>query len=100
MDARENERLRQIFFEANQLPEPERAEFVRKACGDDNALRREVETLLSADQELARAPSVDPDGLEVTVSVSGPADEESTHPAPAPRPEYIGPEASLNRLIE
>jgi len=51
-----------IFHEARGLPAQERASFLASACGEDMALRAEVEALLRADAELGRfmaSPSVD-----------------------------------------
>ena len=49
---------------ALELPTAERAAFVRRACGDDAALRVEVESLLAADEEAG-------DFLEVPADVPG-----------------------------
>jgi serine/threonine-protein kinase len=60
-------RLEEIFFEALERPVEERREFLRRACGDDSELEREVETLLRAHETGAGAtgaegllPSLDP----------------------------------------
>ena len=45
------ERVQEIFLAAADLPEAERAAWLDTACGDDAALREEVESLLRADRE-------------------------------------------------
>jgi serine/threonine-protein kinase len=44
------DRIRQIFEEAEALAPAEREAFVRSACGADEELRHEVESLLRADE--------------------------------------------------
>jgi Tol biopolymer transport system component len=61
-------RVEQLFQAAMPRPERERAAFLREACGGDDALRREVESLLRyapPAEDLMRAP-----GLEVLAAVS------------------------------
>lgn len=41
-------RAEQIFAEAAELDAGDRIEFIKRACGDDDAMRREVDALLSA----------------------------------------------------
>ena len=41
-------RLKKLFSEARELPFDERPAFLDKACGDDQSLRSEIDTLLSA----------------------------------------------------
>src|SRR5512141_561201 len=43
------ERVEEIFGAAAELPAAERAAYLDRACGTDEALRREVESLLSHD---------------------------------------------------
>ena len=43
----------ELFEAALDLDQPERGEFLRKACADNAALRAEVESLLGADEEAA-----------------------------------------------
>jgi len=47
VNPRLHSRIKTIFFEATGLPPNQRPQFVEQACGDDAALRREVETLLA-----------------------------------------------------
>jgi serine/threonine-protein kinase len=46
-------RLEDLFTRAVAVPAAERAAFLRQACGGDEALRRDLESLLSADDEAA-----------------------------------------------
>jgi serine/threonine protein kinase len=43
-------RIEQLYFAALELSEEERPEFLKKACGDDDALRNEAESLLASNQ--------------------------------------------------
>jgi serine/threonine protein kinase len=54
------ERIRALFNQVVVLPQPERDSFLQKACGNDEALKREVEALLVHD-------SVDPTGTSSMV---------------------------------
>ena len=57
-----DEEIKAIFAEAIEKPESERAAFIAQACGDDAALRAEVEAFLSAAQragEFLAAPTRD-----------------------------------------
>ncbi len=80
----QNERLRDLFAEACELPGPARAAFCADQCADDPELRAELEALLA----------VEPN----------PADSFLAHPAPlpagAPAPEWIGPYHLLERIGE
>src|SRR5215469_2894567 len=42
-------RIEQIFSAAAELAEPERSALVKQACGEDEELRREVQSLLAHD---------------------------------------------------
>lgn len=42
-------RIEELFHAAIDLPEDESAEFLRQTCGADEELRREIESLLAAD---------------------------------------------------
>jgi serine/threonine protein kinase/tetratricopeptide (TPR) repeat protein len=46
MDNARWEQIKSLFARANELPPPERAEFLRRECAGDDALLREVESLL------------------------------------------------------
>ena len=48
MNPERYERVREIFHAALDLERAERAEFLLRICGDDAALRAEVESLLAA----------------------------------------------------
>ena len=52
----------ELFTRAIELPQEERAAFLKEACGDDDALRRTLEGLLSAhnmDSALLDSPCVE-----------------------------------------
>lgn len=56
------QQLERIFANARQLPVQARAEFVARACGQDNGLRREAISLLAADDapgEFMATPALD-----------------------------------------
>jgi serine/threonine protein kinase len=44
------QRIEEVFQQAADLPEPERARFLAAACAGDDDMRREVESLLAHDQ--------------------------------------------------
>jgi serine/threonine protein kinase len=44
------QRIKAIFYSVQECAPAERADFLNKACGDDEAIRREVESLLAADE--------------------------------------------------
>jgi hypothetical protein len=49
--------LRELFLEAAEIEDAEaRATFLDRACGQDADLRRRVEELLAADQEVGQPP--------------------------------------------
>jgi TolB-like protein/tetratricopeptide (TPR) repeat protein/predicted Ser/Thr protein kinase len=55
-------RTKAVFLEALEYEAPERGAFVRRACGDDVALREEVESLLESDraaQGFCEAPAAE-----------------------------------------
>lgn len=56
-------RIREIFQEAMELPEPLRSEYVANACGEDKEMLREVETLVDS----APIPSINLDDCIVNV---------------------------------
>jgi tetratricopeptide (TPR) repeat protein len=77
------ERVAALFDQALERPQPERAAWLAAACGDDEALRREVEQLLAAHD---RAEGVLDRPLD---SVAAEAIDEAQNPA-APD-EQVGP---------
>ena len=52
MDPERWQRLTQLYHAALGRPEPERPAFLRDACGDDDWLRQEVESLLTQDGDI------------------------------------------------
>src|SRR6266487_3050661 len=49
MPAERSQQIEQLYHAARQRGPVERAEFLEQACAGDNALRREVESLLAED---------------------------------------------------
>jgi serine/threonine-protein kinase len=78
-------RAKPVFQAALDRPPEERARFVRDTCGDDDALRREVESLLQADGvagNFAARPAVQALAVSATPPPSGAPDagENTLHP--------------------
>src|SRR5437660_2794785 len=44
------QRIKAVFHSAQECPPAERASFINRACGDDESMRQEVESLLAADE--------------------------------------------------
>src|SRR2546425_2923264 len=44
------QRIKALFHSAQECPPAERAGFLNQACGDDELIRQEVESLLAADE--------------------------------------------------
>ncbi|MEZ4416044.1 MAG: serine/threonine-protein kinase [Gemmatimonadota bacterium] len=55
MDSGTWDRLADLFFEAIEVPTEERAAFLDRACGDDRALRQEIEGVLAGHDAATRA---------------------------------------------
>ena len=47
MDSAQYELVRELFLEAREMDAEQRAEFLRRRCGDDEQVREEVESLLA-----------------------------------------------------
>ena len=45
------QRVEQLLHSASKLEEKDRADFLKQACGEDEALRQEVESLLACESE-------------------------------------------------
>ena len=56
-------KIEEIYHAALEKPLAERDEFLKKACGDDEELRREVESLLSFDEQAADFIETPPEDL-------------------------------------
>src|SRR5262245_21055472 len=54
MDPTRWARVEEVFHAALARAEPERAAFVAQACGDDEAMRREIESLLAHEPDAER----------------------------------------------
>jgi serine/threonine protein kinase len=76
-------RVEDLFHRALELDQSHRAEFLQHACGDDEALRREVESLLALDKPAERF--IESPALEMMGRMAA---NESGNTAP---PEKIGP---------
>ena len=50
-------RIKEIFSDAREKPQPERASWLDSACGGDEQLRAEVERLLVQDEESLKSPA-------------------------------------------
>ncbi|PAY16774.1 hypothetical protein CKO51_24855 [Rhodopirellula sp. SM50] len=69
------QQVQTIFGEAVQKPEPERAEFLERACGGDSDLRRRVEALIEAHEHSGSfldSPPKDLAGTNPTIAHSMP----------------------------
>lgn len=51
MSPDQERRLEEVFSAARDLPPPERAAFLDRACGGDTELRRQADSLLAAHQQ-------------------------------------------------
>jgi serine/threonine protein kinase len=51
MDAERAQRLEQLYHAALEHPESERSAFLKSACGRDDALLKEIESLLAHDRQ-------------------------------------------------
>ena len=86
-------RIESLFNEVLEKSSEERASFLDRACSSDQALRREIESLL-ANEDLARS-FLESDGLESDASAS----HRPTPPRdPVPAGERIGPYTVLEPL--
>ena len=83
-------RIRRLFELALEMPAASRGAFLEESCGDDGALRSEVEALLAADADSQsddlRPTSVEPEGV-----TAGPA---------APQSDRIGPYRLTRKIGE
>jgi hypothetical protein len=52
--------LEELFHAAHGLPPSERGRYLAEACGDDYALRAEVESLLRAEERSTTLPAAAP----------------------------------------
>jgi eukaryotic-like serine/threonine-protein kinase len=74
MDADRRRRISLLYHEARTRADEDRAAFLAAACGDDEALCREVEALLSVDTGAGAGPARPvAEGLDVTLAADGAA---------------------------
>lgn len=91
-DADRHQRISQLFIEAAGLPEAERSAFLDRACGDDGALRADVEALLAHDSDNRAFLDTPVDPAAVRDAI---ADASAAGASPPPsnalnHPEHIG----------
>jgi hypothetical protein len=84
-------RIESVYDQAAARPEPDRAAFLREACAGDEALRREVETLLAAHEGASSF-------LETPTAMFH--DTGSANETPEPLREHIGRYRVTDRLGE
>src|SRR5262245_18231022 len=91
MDAKRWGQIKEIYDRALDLSREEREGFLADACGDDDDLRREVESLLTAHDDAGtflQSPAVEVAAREIV------ADE-----VPPPAPQLIGRELANYKII-
>ena len=86
------EQLSALFEQALSVPREQRAEFVRQVCGDNTALRRELESLLDAERSAAQYFDDLADGI-VSPAYAALAD------APTAGPRWEGRRVGAYRLV-
>ena len=114
MTPEQYERVRELFLEARDRRPEQRAEFLNRACGTDDPVRAEVESLLSNDEEadtFLRAPALgesfalgSPESISSRATsgtaAAGAADGSIGAQATRERPERIGQYRILDVLGE
>src|SRR5262245_18486600 len=91
MDAKRWSQIKEVYDRALDLRDNERAGLLAEACGDDEDLRREVESLLAAHEEAGKflqSPAVEVAAREIIT-------DEVTSPAP----QLIGRELANYKII-
>src|SRR5262245_39601746 len=91
MDAKRWEQIKEVYDRALDLSGDEREGFLSEACGDDDDLRREVESLLAAHDDAGtflQSPAVEVAAHEIVA-------DEVTSPAP----QLIGRELANYRIV-
>jgi serine/threonine protein kinase/tetratricopeptide (TPR) repeat protein len=88
MDARW-QRVDEIFNVALELPLPDRAALLERLCGEDNTLRREIESLLAHDHTSDQVIEAAVAGVTLEILSSAPT--ETVLSCEPPRPSQIGP---------
>jgi serine/threonine protein kinase/tetratricopeptide (TPR) repeat protein len=94
-----NQEARRIFMDLSEIPRSGRAAALARECGDDAALREEVEALLRAEQQADRfmaAPTA-AEGVDVVESSSAPTEAANPNEQPGGR---IGPYKLLQVIGE
>jgi len=91
MDANRWKKIKEVYDRALDLRDEERAGFLAEACGDDDDLRREVQSLLAAHADAGtflESPAVEAAAREIVA-------DELTSPAP----QLIGRELANYRIV-
>src|SRR5215470_11676108 len=91
MDANRWKKIKEVYDRALDLPGEEREGFLAEACGDDDDLRREVQSLLAAHEDAGsflQSPAVEGAAREIV-------DDEDTSPAA----QLIGRELANYRIV-
>jgi eukaryotic-like serine/threonine-protein kinase len=68
MTAERWQKVREVLYEALQLPPEQRSAFVDRACSIDHSLRREVESLLASSEEARSSFLQSPAAARVTLA--------------------------------
>jgi serine/threonine protein kinase len=85
----EHEKIQKIFSEAIALPEIERAAFLHKQCGTDEALRAELDSLL--ENHNSKSDELEQDWSDLpTIDSKAGAPKKETSSAPRSHPKQIG----------
>ncbi len=100
MDAARHQRLKLLFEQARQLDGAERGLFLARACGDDAALRTELEALLGHHREQTLLKASPTASRDVTkIAARSMLKREPTRVTSAPAPSLVALWSSLATLI-
>ena len=92
------QRVEELFFQCEELPEEARKDFLSRACGEDHRLRRRVEQLLAADESVG--DRLEKIVYEAALDGSPTQTESSPPPGNANRPDRLGRSRVLEVLGE
>lgn len=99
IDAARYQRIRAIVHAAADVPAPERAAFVDRACADDDALRRDVRALLDEDVPDTAEIGAPVDALAAELSSESTADTPTGEPSTRRWPLRTGALAAVAATI-
>ena len=80
MAADDQDKLGEIYSAAQRLDAGQRPEFVRQACGDDEALRADIESLLAHEQGLGSFLEKPPGEAVTTATIAAPSSSMALSP--------------------